>query len=65
MVTVVLGDLLCAVGFCGAGLFFFLGCGVGLSSMVIINFMLFTSTPPDNIIITQWGIIVNTIFRKF
>ena len=46
----VLGDLLCAVDFCGAGLFFVLG--LRLISMLIVIFKGYLLAPPDNIIVS-------------
>lgn len=59
-------ELLCAVGFCGAELFFFWG-ALGLVSrdIVKISFTGYLLTPPDNDIIPHWVIFVNRFFRKF
>lgn len=51
MVILVLGVWLCAVGFCGAGLFFFLG--LRLTSRVSIIFIALPLTPPDTIYYTH------------
>jgi hypothetical protein len=49
--TVVCGELLGAVGFCGAELFFVLGVVLRLTSRVRIIFIVYLLAPPDNVII--------------
>jgi hypothetical protein len=64
MVILVLGELLGAVGFCGAELFFVLGVVLLLISRVIVIFKGYLPAPPDTMNYTRIACNCQYLFVK-